>query len=117
MKKITIAKKNPLKIFDIYRKRVNTRLQNYLSSIDSKGHFQSELKHVMSYSILASGKRFRPILTYTTASLYNIDLIKVKFITHQSLSPLSALLRILSIHELGNILHKNANNFAGKVTR
>ena len=77
MKKITTAKKNPLKIFDIYRKRVNTRLQNYLSSIYSKGHFQSELKNVMSYSVLAGGKRFRPILTYTTASLYDIDLIKV----------------------------------------
>ena len=77
MKKITTAKKNTLKIFDIYRKRVNTRLQNYLSSICSKGHFQSELKNVMSYSVLAGGKRFRPILTYTTASLYDIDLIKV----------------------------------------
>ena len=77
MKKITTAKKNPLKIFDIYRKRVNARLQNYLSSIYSKGHFQSELKNVMSYSVLAGGKRFRPILTYTTASLYDIDLIKV----------------------------------------
>jgi len=77
VKKITTAKKNPLKIFDIYRKRVNTRLQNYLSSIYSKGHFQSELKNVMSYSVLAGGKRFRPILTYTTASLYDIDLIKV----------------------------------------
>ncbi len=31
----------------------------------------------MSYSVLAGGKRFRPILTYTTASLYDIDLIKV----------------------------------------
>jgi farnesyl diphosphate synthase/geranylgeranyl diphosphate synthase type II len=30
----------------------------------------------MSYSVLAGGKRFRPILTYTTASLYNIDLVK-----------------------------------------
>jgi len=77
VKKITTAKKNPLKIFDIYRKRVNARLQNYLSSICSKGHFQSELKNVMSYSVLAGGKRFRPILTYTTASLYDIDLIKV----------------------------------------
>ena len=77
MKKITTAKNNPVKIFDIYRKRVNTRLQNYLSSICSKGHFQSELKNVMSYSVLAGGKRFRPILTYTTASLYDIDLIKV----------------------------------------
>jgi farnesyl diphosphate synthase/geranylgeranyl diphosphate synthase type II len=30
----------------------------------------------MSYSVLAGGKRFRPILTYTTASLYDIDLVK-----------------------------------------
>ena len=66
-----------MKIFDIYRKRVNARLKNYLSSICSEGHFQSELKNVMSYSVLAGGKRFRPILTYTTASLYDIDLIKV----------------------------------------
>ena len=77
MKKITTAKKNPLKIFDIYRKRVNARLKNYLSSICSEGHFQSTLKNEMSYSVLAGGKRFRPILTYTTASLYDIDLIKV----------------------------------------
>jgi len=77
VKKITTAKKNPLKIFDIYRLRVNARLQNYLSSIYSKGNFQSELKNVMSYSVLAGGKRFRPILTYTTASLYDIDLFKV----------------------------------------
>ena len=77
MKKITTAKKNPLKIFDIYRKRVNTQLKNHLSSICPKGHFQSELKNVMSYSVLTGGKRFRPILTYTTASLYDIDLIKV----------------------------------------
>jgi len=31
----------------------------------------------MSYSVLAGGKRFRPILTYTTASLYNINLLKI----------------------------------------
>ena len=77
MKKITIAKKKPLKIFDIYRKRVNAQLKNYLSSVCPKGHFQSELKNVISYSVLAGGKRFRPILTYTTASLYDIDLFKV----------------------------------------
>jgi farnesyl diphosphate synthase/geranylgeranyl diphosphate synthase type II len=28
----------------------------------------------MRYSVLASGKRFRPILTYTTASVFNVDL-------------------------------------------
>ena len=31
----------------------------------------------MSYSVLAGGKRFRPLLAYTTASLYDIDLKKV----------------------------------------
>jgi len=31
----------------------------------------------MSYSVLGGGKRFRPILTYTTANLYNIEFIKV----------------------------------------
>jgi farnesyl diphosphate synthase/geranylgeranyl diphosphate synthase type II len=28
----------------------------------------------MRYSVLAGGKRFRPILTYTTASVFNVDL-------------------------------------------
>ena len=77
MKKITTAKKNPLKIFDIYRKRVNAQLEDYLTSICSEGHYQSELKNIISYSALAGGKRFRPILIYTTASLYDIDLIKI----------------------------------------
>ena len=76
MKKITIEKKNPLKIFDTYRERVNTKLKAYLSLIGSESNQQSELKNVMSYSVLAGGKRFRPILTYTTASLYDIDLVK-----------------------------------------
>ena len=76
MKKITIEKKNPLKIFDTYRERVNTKLKAYLSLIGSESNQQSELKNVMSYSVLTGGKRFRPILTYTTASLYDIDLVK-----------------------------------------
>ena len=76
MKKITTAKKSPLKIFDTYRERVNSKLEAYLSSICSENYQQSELNNVMSYSVLAGGKRFRPILTYTTASLYDIDLIK-----------------------------------------
>ena len=65
-----------MKIFDIYRERVNTKLKAYLSSICSESNQQSELNNVMSYSVLAGGKRFRPILTYTTASLYDIDLVK-----------------------------------------
>ena len=76
MKKITIAKKSPLKIFDTYRERVNTKLKAYLSSTYSASNQQSELNKVMSYSVLAGGKRFRPILTYTTTSLYDIDLAK-----------------------------------------
>ena len=65
-----------MKIFNTYQERVNSKLEVYLSSICSKDYLQSELKNVMSYSIFAGGKRFRPILTYTTASLYDIDLIK-----------------------------------------
>jgi len=76
VKKITIAKKSPLKIFDTYRERVNTKLKAYLSSTYSASNQQSELNNVMSYSVLAGGKRFRPILTYTTTSLYDIDLAK-----------------------------------------
>jgi len=76
VKKITTAKKSPLKIFDTYRERVNSRLEAYLGSICSESSQQSELNNVMSYSVLAGGKRFRPILTYTTASLYDIDLVK-----------------------------------------
>ena len=76
MKKITIAKKSPLKIFDTYRERVNTKLKAYLSSTYSESNQHSELNNVMSYSVLAGGKRFRPILTYTTTSLYDIDLAK-----------------------------------------
>ncbi len=76
MKKITIAKKSPLKIFDTYRERVNTKLKAYLSSTYSASNQQSELNNVMSYSVLAGGKRFRPILTYTITSLYDIDLAK-----------------------------------------
>jgi len=66
-----------LKIFDTYRERVNTKLKIFLSSICAVSIQQSKLNNVISYSVLAGGKRFRPILTYTTASLYDIDLKKV----------------------------------------
>ena len=72
MKKITTAKKSPLKIFDTYRERVNNKLKAYLRSERIQ---KSNLNDVMSYSVLAGGKRFRPILTYTTACLYDIYLI------------------------------------------
>ncbi len=77
MKKIITEKKSPLKIFDTYQERINTKLKSYLSSICSESIQQSKLNNVISYSVLAGGKRFRPLLTYTTASLYNIELVKV----------------------------------------
>ncbi len=61
------ALKNHLKILDNYRARINSCLDNYLSQ-------NSALSENMRYSVLAGGKRFRPILTYTTASLFNVDL-------------------------------------------
>ena len=57
-------------IFDTYRNRVN----KYLDLLFTK---QSALSEAMQYSVLAGGKRFRPILTYTTASLYDIDFKEV----------------------------------------
>ena len=77
MKKIITAKKSPLKIFETYRERVNTKLKTCLSVISSESIQQSQLNNVISYSVLAGGKRFRPILSYTTASLYDTDLKKV----------------------------------------
>ena len=76
MKKTTIAKKIPLKIFDTYRERVNAQLKTYLSSVCSESIQESKLNNVINYSVFAGGKRFRPILTYTTASLFDIDLVK-----------------------------------------
>ena len=70
-------KKSPLEVLDLYRERVNSRLEYYLASICSDGFYQSELKSVMSYSVLAGGKRFRPILTYTVADMNDVDISKV----------------------------------------
>ena len=77
MKKITTAKKISLKIFDTYRERVNNKLKIYLSSVWSESIQKSKLNKVINYSVFSGGKRFRPILTYTTASLYDINLLKV----------------------------------------
>ena len=71
---ITITKKNLLKIHDQYRERVNSYLNIYLSSIPSSSNSSMELKDIMKYSVLAGGKRFRPILTYTVASLYDSEI-------------------------------------------
>jgi farnesyl diphosphate synthase/geranylgeranyl diphosphate synthase type II len=77
VKVTTITKKNLLEIHDQYRERVNSRLESYLSSIPSSSNFSSELKNIMKYSVLAGGKRFRPILTYTVAGLFNSEFEKV----------------------------------------
>ena len=52
--------------FEIYRNRVN----NYLNTLLTR---QNALNESMRYSVLAGGKRFRPILTYTTASLFDVE--------------------------------------------
>jgi len=77
VKVTTITKKNLLKIHDQYRERVNSYLNIYLSSIPSSSYSNIELKDIMKYSVLARGKRFRPILTYTVASLYDSEITKV----------------------------------------
>ena len=66
-----------MEIHDQYRERVNSRLESYLSSIPSSSNFSSELNNIMKYSVLAGGKRFRPILTYTVAGLFNSEFEKV----------------------------------------
>jgi len=65
-----------LKIYDQYRERVNSCLDSYLSSIPSSPNSDIELRDIMKYSVLAGGKRFRPILTYTVASLYDSEIEK-----------------------------------------
>ena len=70
-------KRSPLEILENYRERVNSYLKNYLSSISFDNSYQSELNDIMQYSVLAGGKRFRPILTYTVANLFDIDMQKV----------------------------------------
>ena len=52
--------------FEIYRNRVNNNLNSLLAR-------QNTLNESMRYSVLAGGKRFRPILTYTTASLFDVE--------------------------------------------
>ena len=70
-------KKNPLRTHDFYRERVNSQLDLFLGSIRSTKNSKNRLKDVMRYSALAGGKRFRSILTYTVASLYDLAIEKV----------------------------------------
>ena len=64
---MTIAQKRHFRILDNYRNRVNICLDKYLSK-------DNVLSENMRYSVLAGGKRFRPILTYTTACVFGVDL-------------------------------------------
>ncbi|MDC9726659.1 MAG: polyprenyl synthetase family protein [Candidatus Thioglobus sp.] len=50
--------------------RVNIKLDQYLST-------QGSLTEAMRYSVLAGGKRFRPILTYCVAELFNTNLAQL----------------------------------------
>ena len=70
-------KRGRLKTHDFYRERVNSQLKRFLDSIQSTSSSKDRLKDIMKYSALASGKRFRPILTYTVASLYDVAIEKV----------------------------------------
>ena len=70
-------KKSHLEILEIYRERINTQLELHLSSNFIEDSSKSDLGSIMKYSVLAGGKRFRPILTYTIASLFGIKLEKV----------------------------------------
>jgi farnesyl diphosphate synthase/geranylgeranyl diphosphate synthase type II len=56
--------------FEQYATRVNAKLDDYLSA-------QGSLSEVMRYSVLAGGKRFRPILSYCVANLFDVELAKV----------------------------------------
>ena len=70
-------KRGRLKTHDFYRERVNSQLMRFFDSIQSTSSSKDRLKDIMKYSALASGKRFRPILTYTVASLYDVAIEKV----------------------------------------
>ena len=74
---MNIMKKNPLETHDLYRERVNSQLDLFLSSLTSTNPTKYKLKDIIKYSALSGGKRFRPILTYTVASLYDVAIEKV----------------------------------------
>jgi len=59
---------------ELYRRRVNTRLHNTLAI--NKGA-PKDLTLAMQYAVLGSGKRIRPLLSYATAELLEIDAERV----------------------------------------
>lgn len=56
--------------FKNYIDRVNNKLNLYLNN-------QGSLTESMRYSVLAGGKRFRSILTYTTAQIFSANFAKI----------------------------------------
>lgn len=59
---------------ELYRHRVNTRLHNTLAI--NKGA-PKDLTLAMQYAVLGSGKRIRPLLSYATGELLEIDAERV----------------------------------------
>ena len=60
-----------------YQQRINQFLENYLAQNLSGSN---QLKQAIAYSLLASGKRIRPLLCYATAEALNIDKNQTDFI-------------------------------------
>ena len=55
----------------VYQKSVETTLDYWLPSVDSK---PKKLHEAMRYSVLAEGKRIRPILLYATGQAFGVEL-------------------------------------------
>jgi farnesyl diphosphate synthase len=66
-----------LNFIDNYQNRINQFLQKQL---DLSCTDESRLKQAMAYSLLAGGKRIRPLLVYATADCINLDLNKADYI-------------------------------------
>ena len=70
-------KRDPLEILDVYRERVNSQLESCLNNNTHDKNYQSKLIEIIKYSVLAGGKRFRPILTYTVANIFGVPIERV----------------------------------------
>jgi len=57
-------------------KPLQERIDNYLATYISQ-FSPSNLQQAMSYSLLAGGKRIRPILVYLTGQMFNCPLTKL----------------------------------------
>jgi len=54
------------------QERINTFLATYITQFSS-----TKLQQAMSYSLLAGGKRIRPILVYLTGQMFDCSLAKL----------------------------------------